>query len=228
MSGALIPPRLPPRYLIKLPVLCKPKSPLSTRAGIGWTRNVSERGACVELADVLPPGMPICLCLHTDRGVIEAESLVAWSKDLRQEEGGILHGFAFTRLSASHMPILADLLLFKRKMREGGVRLPLDIAVTCEPDGLAESVSGRTTNLSRGGLLLRLHRRLPAMTALRLTLHAPTGPLRGKGLVVWTETVDTLQAGAPIPHGLRFTCLSWSSCMTLGLLLMAPSYQIAW
>lgn len=215
-----------PRYSMQLPVLHKPKSPPPAKAGIGWTRNVGEQGTCVELAEVLKPSMPVWLYLHTDRGTIEAEARVVWGRELLQGEGGILHGFTFTRVSPSHLTILADMLLFKRKMRDDGVRLPLDLPVTCEPSGSTKPVNGRTINLSRGGVLIHLPPRLPVKTVLRLTLHAPTGPLDGEGLVVWTEALEKSRPGALIPHGLRFTYLSWSCPLTLGHLLMAPSLMM--
>lgn len=43
-----------PRYPIQLPVLYKLKGP-ALQTGVGWTRNLSEGGAWLELAERLPP-----------------------------------------------------------------------------------------------------------------------------------------------------------------------------
>jgi len=224
MSGVLMLPRLP-RYPIQVPVLHKPKALPPTRAGVGWMRNVGDGGACVELAESLKPGMPVCLHLHTDQGNIETEARVVWAGRDGPGEGGVLHGFAFTHLAPTHLPILADLLLFKsnRKMRDGGVRLPLNLPVMCQLKGSSERVQGWTGNLSRGGLMVCFSRRMPTWTVLRMTLHTPTGPLEEEGLVVWADSLERWGLGAPVPHGLRFTSLRWSNLLTLGLLLLVPS-----
>lgn len=224
MSGALMLPRLP-RYPIQLPVLHKPKALPPTRAGVGWTRNVGEGGACVELAEDLKPGMPVCLHFLANQGPIEAEAQVVWIGEARQGDGGVLHGFTFTHLAPIHLPVLTDLLLFKgkRKIRDGGVRLPLNLSVACQFKESAEAVQGWTGNLSRGGVMLRLPWCVPVRTVLRMTLHTPTGPLDEEGLVVWADSLERWPPGAPVPHGLRFTSLRWSSSLTLGLLLLVPS-----
>jgi hypothetical protein len=54
-------------------------------------------------------------------------------------------------------------------------------------------------------------------------LHTSTGPLKAEGVIAWAGSPEGREPDAPIPHGLRFTSLNWSSSLALGLLLTAPS-----
>jgi len=106
-----------PRYPMRLPFLHKPQAPAPIRAGVGWTRDLSEGGACVELAETLQPQMPLCIRLQTDQGPIEAEAQVVWTGEFYPGRGGVLHGIAFTHLAPSQLRALAGLLLFKASAR---------------------------------------------------------------------------------------------------------------
>lgn len=212
-----------PRYPMRLPLLHKPQAPAPIRTGVGWTRDLSETGACVELAETLQRQMPLRIRLQTGRGSIEAEAQVVWTGEFRPGKGGVLHGIAFTYLAPTQLQALADLLLFKREMREAGIRLPMDLHVTCLPQGLAQPVQGRTRNLSSGGALLRLPQRLPARTELEIILHTPTGPVKAEGVVSWVGRPEGGKLRGLIPHGFRFTSLTWSNSLALGLLLTTPS-----
>jgi len=212
-----------PRYPMRLPFLHKPQAPAPVRAGVGWTRDLSETGACVELAEALQRQMPLCIRLQTDRGSIEAEAQVVWTGEFRPGKGGVLHGITFTYLAPDQLQALADLLLFKREMREAGIRLATDLPVTCLPRGLAGPLRGRTGNLSSGGASLRLPQRLPARTELEVILHTSTGPVKTEGVVVWVGRPEGGKPRGLIPHGFRFTSLDWSSSLALGLLLTTPS-----
>lgn len=222
MSTAVVVHRAP-RYPMRLPLLHKPQAPAPIRAGVGWTRDLSETGACVELAEALQRQMPLCIRLQTGRGPIEAEAQVVWTGEFRPGKGGVLHGIAFTHLAPTQLQALADLLLFKREMREGGIRLPMVLQVTCVPKGLAGPIQGRTGNLSSGGASLRLPQRLPARTELEVILHTSTGPVKTEGVVVWVGRPEGGKPRGLIPHGFRFTSLNWCSSLALGLLLATPS-----
>jgi hypothetical protein len=213
----------PPRYPMRLPFLHKPQAPAPVRVGVGWTRDLSEGGACVELAEALRPQMPLCIRLQTDQGPIEAEAQVIWTGEFRPGRGGVLHGIAFTHLAPTQLQALAGLLLFKGDMREAGARMPVDLPVTCLPRGPAATIRGRTGNVSRGGLMLRLSRSLPPRTELEVILHMSSGPVKAEGVIAWAGSPEGREPGAPIPHGLRFTSLNWSSSLALGLLLTVPS-----
>ena len=208
------------RYRIHLPLLHRPKAPTALSVGIGWTRDLSEGGACVELAERLRPQRPLRISIQTDVGPIEAEARVVWVREPAASEEGAPHGVAFTRMSPDKLQALRDVIYRKGERGDAGIRLPLEVSVTCQPLGQEhQSIAGWTGDVGRGGLLLRLPTPLPPGTALDLTLHTDHGPLTAQGVVVWVATAEERVPGRPIPHGFRFTTLGWSTMLSLGLLL---------
>lgn len=212
------------RYLIQIPMLHRPGVPSPIRVGVGWTRNLGEGGACAELAECLPAETPIRVRLQTERGPIEVEGRVAWAADPAPAAGGILHGLAFGPLTPDQLCSLHDLIRLKGEMRLAGVRLPLEVPITCRPEGRAGALlRGRTGNLSRGGILLHLPEALPVETVVALTLHTPQGALTAQGAVVWVDPPERHSPGELIRHGLRFSVLGWSTTLSLGLILAEAS-----
>jgi hypothetical protein len=212
------------RYRIQLPLLHKAGYPAPARVGVGWTGNLGIGGACVELAERLQALTPLRLRLQTDQGAIDVEAQVVWAADPSPTGGGILHGVAFVQISADQLQALHDLIRLKGEVRQAGVRLPLELSVTCRPKGQAGSpLQGQTGNLSRGGLLLCLPQVLAPETVVELTLHTPYGPLTAEGAIVWVQPPDQGRPGEPIRHGVRFTALGWSTTLSLGLVLAEPS-----
>lgn len=209
-----------PRFPVHLPLLYV--APGATPpAGAGWTRSLSEGGATVELSDRLRPQTALHLRLPTDRGSIETEAEVVWTGGRGPEGGGVIHGLTFTRMTPDQFRILISLFRPLSMMRHTGIRLPLDLPVTCQPKSPAgPPIQGRTANMNRGGLLLRLPRLLPPGTRLEVILHAPAGPLTVEGTVVWVEPHEIWTPGESIGHGLRFTGLDWPTLSSLGLLLV--------
>jgi c-di-GMP-binding flagellar brake protein YcgR len=174
----------------------------------------------VEFPERLQLQVPLLVRLQTDRGAMEVEARVVWTGG-PAAGGGVRHGLAFAQISPAQYQTLQDLLLSKGEMRQAGVRLPLEVSVTCQPKGRAgPPVQGRTGNMSHGGLLLRLPQVLLPQTVLELTLHTPLGPVTAEGAVVWVEPPERRTPGEPIRHGLRFTVLGWSTSLSLGLVLM--------
>lgn len=211
------------RYLIQLPLLHKAGRPAPLKVGVGWTKNLSVGGACVELAERLQAETPLRTRLQTDQGAIDVEAHVVWAGDPAPTGGGILHGVTFAEIAPEQLQALQALLLSKGEMRQAGVRLPLELSVTCQPKGQAgPPLQGQTGNLSRGGLLLRLPQALAPETVVELTLHTPHGPLTAEGTVVWVQPPDQGTPGEPIRHGVRFTALGWSTTLSLGLVLAEP------
>lgn len=212
-----------PRYPIQLPIQHDTTSPGSTGSRTGWTRDLSEGGACLELDERLPVPSLLHLRLQTDRGAIEVEAQVVWEIGAAERgdgERGMLHGVAFTHLSPDKLQALRDLLLSYGQDRRGGVRLPLDLPVTCQPkDPSARLLHGRTGDASRGGLLLRLSHVLPPGAALKLTVDQPNGRVAAEGEIVWVDSEANRTAREPIRHGLRFTALGWSRSLSLALLM---------
>ncbi len=211
-----------PRYQIQLPLLYKLSTPTS-KFGVGWTRNLSEGGALVELDDRIPPDTTLQLSLRTDSGSIEIEARVTWAEEARQFGRDVLHNLAFANLAPAHLQALRDLLLPLSMVPHAGGRLPLDVPVTCRHKGRPGSaVKGRTGDMDRGGLLLYLTHRIAPGTLLVVTLHTTKGTVVVDGEVVWAASRDGKKAGELSEHGLRFTSPSWTISLALGLLLTEP------
>ena len=90
----------------------KSKEPAPAKVGVGWTRDVSDGGACLELAELLPPGTPLSVILQTDQGSLGVEGKVVWveSPEARTPGQPIRHGLRFTNLSWAHELTLGLLL----------------------------------------------------------------------------------------------------------------------
>ena len=208
-------------YPIQLPLLHTPRGTRTQRGGIGWTRDLSEEGACVELAERLHSHMPLRLRLRTDHEALELEGAVTWTGQSSVSGGGILHGVTFTHLDADELQALQEVLLSKGLLRPAKARLPFEVAVTCHPKGHPRSfLHGATRDVSRGGMLLRLGRVVPPGTVLELTLHTPTWPIVVQGTIVWVAPPEGRTRANPIGHGLRFASLGWTTALALARLLI--------
>jgi hypothetical protein len=178
----------------------------------------------VELAERLHTEMSLRLRLQTETGGIDAEGRVVWAGDPPVSGNGILHGVAFSEITPDNFQALRALLHSKGALRQAGLRLPLELPVTCQPkDSAIPSVEGWTGNLSRGGLLVHLPQALPLETEVELTLHTAHGPLTAEGTIVWIDPPEREGASQPFRHGLRFTTIGWSTTLSLGLVLAEPS-----
>ncbi len=207
------------RYRISIPIVHR-SIPTGIGAGVGWTRDLSEGGACVELAERFWPQTPIQLCLQTGRGHLEVEARVAWAGEPDSARGCTPHGLAFTKVVEDQLQALRDLILSREQVRPAGVRVPVALPVTFRPKGHSgPSLHGRTGNISRGGLSLRLLQAFPPGMALELTLHTRTGPLTAEGTIAWVAPPERRRPGELIPHGLRFTTFGWATSDSLGLAL---------
>jgi hypothetical protein len=194
-----------PRYMVNLSLLYEVAPPADTGVGVGWTLELSEGGACIELAERLPPPTPLRLHLQGEGGVIDVEGRVVWAGE-PDLPGGICHGVAFTQIAPDRLPALRTLLHCPGPERRGGLRLHLDLAVTYRRTGPASApLLGRTGDVSRGGLLLHLPEVLTPGTALAVTLHTPTEPLTMEGRIVWVEPPGVRTPGHLIAHGFHAT-----------------------
>jgi hypothetical protein len=174
----------------------------------------------VELVERLPPETLCWLRLRTDRGPIEVKGQVAWTGESTPAGKGFLHGVAFTQIPPAQRQALRDLLSTGGRRRRFEVRLPLALSVKCRRKGQGGlSHLGRTSDISRGGLSLRLLQALPPGTALEVTLQTPRGPLRTEGTVIWVEPPERQKRGELVAHGLRFTDLRWSTSIALSAVL---------
>ncbi len=208
-----------PRYQIQLPVLQK-RTATASRVEVGWTRDLSEGGACLDLPTRLPGPARIWLRLQADRGPIELEARVVWSGEPPAPGRGAVHGVAFLETSEAQRLALHETLAARSQASESGVRLLLDLPVTCRSESEPGSpLRGRTVELSRGGVLLLLDRPLPSGTSLKVLLHTPRGSLTAEGVVVWADIPGEDRVRAPVPLGLRLTSRGWSTPLVLGLML---------
>jgi hypothetical protein len=212
-----------PRYQIQLPVLQK-ASANATRVEVGWTRDLSVSGACLQLPARLPASAVIWLRLQTDRGPIELEARVVWTCENAGSRKGALHGIAFVGSTTVQCQALRDMLATRERTSDSSLRLPLDVPVTCHPEQGAEPpLHGRTVDFSRRGVLLLLDRPMPAGASLNVVLHTPWGSLTAEGVVVWANRPGGDPPSTAVQHGLRLTSLSWSTPLVLGLELADPS-----
>lgn len=102
-----------PRSLIQLPVLYRRKAPEPVKAGAGWTHNLSEDGACVELSERLEAPSSVQLLFQTDQGGLDLSAVVIWAAGIKAEGHGILHGVTFTDLTPDQQKGLKGLLRAK-------------------------------------------------------------------------------------------------------------------
>jgi len=213
--------RRSPRYVIQLPFLHKTVAPAPVRAsGVGWTRNLSEGGACVEVAEGLWLQVPLHLILRTDRGGIEVSAQVVWIGEPSRTGGGIQHGLTFTQLLPDQLRALRELIQSKGQVQNAGVRVPLETPVTCLPTHTRRpTLQGLTADISRGGLLLLLPEVIAPGSTMDVTLQTPNGPLKVEGVVAWVEPPGGQAVGPPFRHGFQFTTLRWSTSLSLGLFL---------
>ncbi len=188
-------------------------------SGVGRNPNVSPGRAGGEVPEPVEPQVSLQVRLQPDEGGVEVMGRVIWGEELPPEEGGICHGVAFTHLVPEQREALREVLRSLTPERRARHRLPLDLPVTCWPEGTSrEPLCGRTGDLSRGGLLLRLPRVVAPGTALEVSLHAPTGPLQVRGMIVWAEPPGGHTPNDPIRHGFRFTAVDWPTSLVLGRL----------
>lgn len=208
------------RYPIQLPLLYWRKAGTRTRVGAGWTRELGEGGFTAELAERFEVETLLRVRIQTDRGPIETESKIVWIGASTPAGAENYYGLAFTHIAPENLQALRDLILPLSMVAHAGMRLAMDLSVTCRPKTPGESpLKGQTGEMSRGGMLLRLPRAIAPGTVLDLTLHSGNGPLALEGAVVWSQRPKDQKAGELIDHGVRFTSSTWSVSLALGFLL---------
>ena len=212
------------RFSVGLPIRHRVTGHPPAGVPVGWTVNLGGGGICVECADRLLPQASLGLCLHTERGPMNAEARVVWHRDPLPTGGGNLHGLAFTDLRQEQLEILRSQLLSFRPWRHTRGRLPVDAAVTCQPRRPPGPLLwGRLSDLSRGGLLLHLPEVLPPFTDVEVTLPTPGGAVPLAGTIAWVESRERRKPGRTIRHGVRFVALNWSTALALARFLTEVS-----
>ena len=205
------------RFPVQVPIRCQPQAGASSPPASGWTRNLSEGGACLELNEVLKTGTRVRLWLFTEGGSFPVDAHVVWKAP--EPSGSTLHGVAFAALTPAQVEALRHLLAAATATTRADPRLPVNHPITCRlPDPSASVLVGETANVSRGGLALRLSLALPIGTPVQFSLQSPQGPITGTGEVVWAAA-DPGGAGQRVSHGIRFTALGWAHTWSLALLV---------
>jgi hypothetical protein len=126
------------RYSITLPLVHTRSTPALSRSGIGWTRDLSERGACVELGERFHP-KTLQVRLRAPRGAVDMDAQVVWAGETPIGMGLVLHGLMFTRVTPAQRRMLQDLLAQQR--RRTGVRVSAEMTVTCHRRDQTEPLS---------------------------------------------------------------------------------------
>ena len=204
-----------PRYTVHRSLLYEITGLVDHLTGVGWTLELSEGGACVELPEHLAPQTPLRLRLQPESPMVEVEGRVVWAgkPDL---PGGICHGVAFAQLAPAQRHALCKLLYFPGAERRTGFRPPTDLAATCSVSGQAGvPLQGRIRDIGIEGLLLLLPEALAPGTALAVTLRTPTEPVTVDGDIVWVEPRGVRSSAGLIAHGFHVTSLSRSKLQPL-------------
>jgi hypothetical protein len=207
------------RFLVHLPFLYRANVPGFNGSEMGWTFDLSEQGACVELAQRFPPPTPLHLSLQTERTAVEVDAEVVWA-GTPALPGGIIHGVIFTHIAPDQLQALRDLLPSVGPAGSTGVRLHLDLPMSCHMNGHGGPLlEGRTGDISREGLLIFLPRVIAPDTEMEITVHTPVESLIMPGKIVWVRSPEQATPGDPIAHGFRFTSLRWCTPLILATLL---------
>ncbi len=194
-----------PRVSIQLPLRHTLLASPLARTGTGWTRNLSEGGACIELPEALAAGSRLRLQVQTEQGEIAAVAAVVWAAASPDEGSRMCHGVLFTRITRSQRQLLR-VLLQAHKTRHNGARLSADLPMSYWTRDHPRSVrSGRIENVSWGGLLLSLPERRPPGTRLEITWQLAGEQLTVQGTIVW---VEPRKLRAAIRHGFHYPSIS--------------------
>jgi hypothetical protein len=210
------------RHAVQLPLVYRVPRGRVHRSEAGWTRDLSVGGIGLELPERLRQHTRLALRLGTVLGVVWAQGEVMWVGFPTTSTGGTPHGIRLAEIHPTQQEKLQELLQALARAPHAASRLPLDLAVTCQPlrPG-GPSLPGRTINVGRGGLGLQLPGVLAPGTAVHLTLRPTRRPLRVEGVIAWVQPEWRRLPPEPlITHGLQFTGLDWALARTLGALLM--------
>jgi hypothetical protein len=190
-----------PRHRVVLPLRYEVPTASETAPQAGWTRDLSENGACVQLPEHLAPGTPLALVVETEAGPICMAGTVVWADS--SGPPGSVHGVRFSSSSADR----ERLCRWLQRHPAPFARVTASLPARCRRlDGVGLSLEGWTSDLASGGCALFLPERLPVGALLDVVLSTPCGDVRTEGVVVW-EGDSLAAAGRLVEHGFRFTKL---------------------
>ncbi|MFQ5881156.1 MAG: PilZ domain-containing protein [Candidatus Methylomirabilales bacterium] len=191
-----------PRYAIQVPVLFRrldQEGP--AQAGIGWTLDLSEGGACLELQVELPVGCLLGLVIFANPETVEAEARVVLVEGRLKET--FVHGVEFLQLPPAQYDALLKALPQEKTLRQKTIRLPITLPAYCKPIRTnTPSLEGWTGDISRTGVMVFLPQVLSPNTEVEITLQTAQGQLRLPTQVRWADT--STDGVGPFRHGLEF------------------------
>ncbi len=179
-----------PRFPLQFPLRQTLLAPSPYKCTRGWTRNLSEGGACIEVAELLPVAAILRLELETNHGEIETEAAVVWSAPAAG--GGLMrHGVLFAHTTPEQHRRLRRLLEAQPRSRHNGARLAADLPVSYHAAGApGPARPGRMENVSWGGMLLTLPELLSPGTRLIVTWQMAGERITAEGTIVWVEATE--------------------------------------
>jgi len=196
-----------PRYQIVLPVAYQaaPPGAVSPRKGSGWTRNLSETGACLELTESLSVGTTLRLILRDEAGELALLARVVWVGYPPLPTGGTLHGVAFGDMALHERLVLAAIIRRQAGLRVQATRIPAALPVACRPlGGAGVALQGWTGDLGSEGCLLLLPEQFAVGTVIEVKLTTPQGDVTATATVVWVESAVLAVMRRLTRHGVRF------------------------
>lgn len=192
--------RRAPRYHVVLPIRYDTTSE-GTSTRTGWTQDLSQHGACVELPEHLAPGTALALVVETETGAIPLSGTVVWSDASNPAGPSHLHGLQFTPGS----DVQDRLGAWLQRHPPQASRMAASLPVRCRQcDGVSPLVEGWTADIGNGGCALFLPERLPVGTLVDLLISTPCGEVPAQGVVVW-EGSKAPGSQRLVEHGFRFT-----------------------
>lgn len=205
------------RYAVAVPFAYRGPGRESARP-LGWTRDLSERGAWVELPEAFGVATDLEVRFQTRGEPPWLPAQVVWVRPEPTRQSLHLHGLTFARMTPAQGRTLRAILTEERPRRAS--RWYCSLAVTCQRrDGDGGVLRGRTRDLSEGGVAVRLPAPVAPGTPLRVSVETGFGVITADAEVVWTVASAPPTPGALFRHGLRFVRLGVASDLPLSLLL---------
>ena len=130
------------RYAMTLPVIYRLVGGPDQKSRAGWTRDLSERGAWLELPELLPQETRLEIRVRAPDNTVDVGARVAWRRDEPAGDGVFVHGVAFTGVTPAQSHALQG--LFARQKQRTMARAYRTLTVSCRV-----RESGATRSLAR-------------------------------------------------------------------------------
>ncbi len=205
------------RYAVAVRFRYRRSTDTTFRPRGGRTRDLSTRGAWVELPECMAAPDRVVIALDATDGALQITAHVAWACPERHEFG-YLHGLLFAAVTPAQRERLRALLVGENP--PVAVRLYCALAATCRhKDARCAPIPCAIRDLSASGMGVRLPERIAPGTELHIGAPTLFGRIAADVGVVWADAPDRHPPGAPCRHGLRFLHVDASSQLPLRALL---------